>query len=180
MVKGMKVQFGCGEFRPEGWHNFDREVDVRRPLPFEDGAVEFILAEHVVEHVSHAEAIGFFRECRRILKPGGVLRVAVPGVERAALCCDDAVLAEQVAQGWMAEATARAMVIRVATATGHQSAWTERLLSVLMWGAGFDTERCEPVRSRIPEFDWMTGCRMRPGGDRLDWFETVVVEGTKA
>lgn len=56
------------------------DMDITKPLPFEDRSVEFILAEHVVEHISAPDALRFFQESHRILEPGGTLRVCCPCV----------------------------------------------------------------------------------------------------
>jgi predicted SAM-dependent methyltransferase len=77
----LKVQFGSGGNILKGWRNHDLEsdgVDIRKPLPYADNTVDFILAEHVMEHVTGPEALRFLDECYRILKPGGTLRVCVP------------------------------------------------------------------------------------------------------
>lgn len=62
--------------------NHDAEVDIRKPLPYADNVADFILAEHVLEHVTGPEALRFLDECQRILKPGGVLRVCCPVLNR--------------------------------------------------------------------------------------------------
>ena len=68
-----KINFGCGGNFLEGWENYDAEVDITKPLPFEDSSTDFILAEHVYEHIKPREGILFLRECHRILKPTGVI-----------------------------------------------------------------------------------------------------------
>ncbi|MEM9703666.1 MAG: class I SAM-dependent methyltransferase, partial [Planctomycetota bacterium] len=52
--------------------------DLRDPLPFEDGAYDFVYHSHVLEHFRPADVPAFLSECRRVLRPGGVLRVVVP------------------------------------------------------------------------------------------------------
>lgn len=45
-------------------------------LPLADGSVDVVVARDVLEHVDDAAAL---RELRRVVRPGGVLLVAVPG-----------------------------------------------------------------------------------------------------
>jgi len=79
------LNIGCGKLRPEGWVNADflaaygvLQVDVRRPLPFPDAAFDAVYHSHLLEHLTPEEGRRFLDECRRILLPGGVLRVVVP------------------------------------------------------------------------------------------------------
>ncbi len=52
--------------------------DLGRPLPLADMSVAAIYAGEVWEHFEYAGAQRLTRECFRLLKPGGVLRVCVP------------------------------------------------------------------------------------------------------
>ena len=49
-----------------------------KALPFEDNSIEGIYASHIFEHVSIYVIPTLFRECYRVLKPGGFLRVITP------------------------------------------------------------------------------------------------------
>jgi predicted SAM-dependent methyltransferase len=53
-------------------------LDICQPLPFADGSVDWVYAEHLIEHVSLGAGIGWLAEVRRILAPGGVLRLTTP------------------------------------------------------------------------------------------------------
>jgi predicted SAM-dependent methyltransferase len=53
-------------------------LDICKKLPFEDGSVDWVYAEHLVEHVSLADGITWLTEVRRILAPGGLLRLTTP------------------------------------------------------------------------------------------------------
>jgi SAM-dependent methyltransferase len=79
----MKLNLGCGENHKIGWVNVDNwgRVDCKwdlnvTPYPWESNSVDEIEMNHVLEHLPNWwEA---FRECARVLKPGGVLRINVP------------------------------------------------------------------------------------------------------
>ncbi|NNE90779.1 MAG: methyltransferase domain-containing protein, partial [Verrucomicrobiales bacterium] len=62
------------EFRP-----FYYEIGQR--LDFEDETISFLYSEHFFEHLFLDEAAALFRECQRILEPGGVFRVVVPDAD---------------------------------------------------------------------------------------------------
>ncbi|MBI2828792.1 MAG: methyltransferase domain-containing protein [Acidobacteria bacterium] len=53
-------------------------ANLRGPLPFSSGTVDCVYASHVLEHLHDDEARRLLRECFRVLKPGGVLRLVVP------------------------------------------------------------------------------------------------------
>ncbi|WP_117209538.1 class I SAM-dependent methyltransferase [Allorhizocola rhizosphaerae] len=60
------------------------ELDICEPLPFEDASVEWVYAEHLIEHVSMKTAVGWLAEVRRILAPGGLFRVTTPDLRKYA------------------------------------------------------------------------------------------------
>jgi SAM-dependent methyltransferase len=52
--------------------------DLTKPLPFADNTVSVIYAAHVLEHLYLADARRLLIECKRVLSPGGVIRLVVP------------------------------------------------------------------------------------------------------
>lgn len=58
--------------------------DVTQPLPCEDGAFDWAYSEHLIEHIAQAQALVWLKDVRRIVKPGGVLRLTTPDLERYA------------------------------------------------------------------------------------------------
>lgn len=84
----LKLNLGGGPVKIEGFTTVDlHDADVVHdlgvfPWPFEDNSVDEILASHVLEHFTREGGIGFLMECYRILKPGGVLRLAVPDMDK--------------------------------------------------------------------------------------------------
>jgi predicted SAM-dependent methyltransferase len=84
----LKLHLGCGKTFKPGWINIDLwphadlALDMRRPLPFEDGSCALIYSEHFLEHIDYPEpVVGLLRECYRVLRPGGVFSVGVPDTE---------------------------------------------------------------------------------------------------
>lgn len=55
--------------------------DLRNGIPFPDESFDVVYHSHVLEHIDRDAAVTLPRECRRVLKPGGVLRVVVPDME---------------------------------------------------------------------------------------------------
>jgi predicted SAM-dependent methyltransferase len=50
-------------------------------LPFDDSSINFVFSEHFFEHLFFDESIALFRECWRVIKLHGVLRVSVPDAD---------------------------------------------------------------------------------------------------
>jgi predicted SAM-dependent methyltransferase len=83
-----KLHLGTGpDFLLDGWlasdlnPHYDRGIvylDATQPFPFEDRAFEYVFSEHQIEHLTYPEGLFMLRECLRVLKPGGKLRLATP------------------------------------------------------------------------------------------------------
>lgn len=86
---GLRLHLGCGTNLRPGWVNIDRVARVPgvvtdvdpASLPYPDGTVSEILAEHVFEHFSFAEESSVWHEMARVLRPGGRLTIEVPDFE---------------------------------------------------------------------------------------------------
>lgn len=88
---------GAGEFQHPAWTNIDHASDwyhdaqqnrfvdwdlfSLKAMPFGDGSAEVIYTSHTIEHISNEAAANVFRESRRVLKPGGFLRVVTPNID---------------------------------------------------------------------------------------------------
>ena len=86
------LNVGCGDtYHPE-WTNVDmaahgpgvRSYNLLKRWPYSDGRFQAVYHSHVLEHFPREKAEGFIRECFRVLRPGGVLRVVVPDLENIA------------------------------------------------------------------------------------------------
>jgi len=60
-------------------------ADFLNGIPFRDGSAGVIYLSHFLEHLAPMEQTAdFLKECRRILAPGGILRVSVPDFRKIA------------------------------------------------------------------------------------------------
>lgn len=82
------LNLGCGQRFAAQWTNADLHadqdvlaVDLRKPLPFSDETFEVVYHSHVLEHIRPGDAPSFIRECYRVLRPNGTIRVVVPDLE---------------------------------------------------------------------------------------------------
>jgi predicted SAM-dependent methyltransferase len=135
-----------GKFAEVNRYNFMRH-DVRAGFPmFATGTVDAIFSCHFVEHLTYAEARSFLRECRRLLKPGGAMRLIVPNARHLAndMSCDGLSHYDDLNAGCDGAET-ELMKLWEMTAQGHKSFWDERTLSDFLEAAGF---ACEVSRFR--------------------------------
>ena len=73
------------DYRYDRLRQLDRDVvcwDLRGGIPFADGTFDVVYHSHVLEHIRREAASAFLVECRRVLRPGGILRVVVPDLEQ--------------------------------------------------------------------------------------------------
>jgi predicted SAM-dependent methyltransferase len=90
--KVRKLQLGSGGNLHDGWlntdiHDFRRThqvvyMDAREPLPLPEASFDLVYSEHMLEHLTYEDGLRCLRECRRVLRPGGRIRVATPSLER--------------------------------------------------------------------------------------------------
>jgi SAM-dependent methyltransferase len=55
--------------------------DIVQGIPYDDASFDVVYHSHLLEHIDREGAEGFLIECRRVLKPTGVLRIVVPDLE---------------------------------------------------------------------------------------------------
>jgi predicted SAM-dependent methyltransferase len=139
----LRLHLGSSRNLIPGWVNIDLvgdgadlSLNLLRPLPFPDGTVEAIFHEHLLEHFDFAAALRLSRECYRLLKPSGSLRIVVPDAEE---------YVERYRRGDLAPAhepgvdrpTALIAAQEIFFRFGHRSAYDFETLHLLLNTAGF-------------------------------------------
>ena len=191
-----KLHLGCGANLLPGWLNTDllpwndsvMFLDATAPFPLPDASVDYLFSEHMIEHVSHADGLAMLRECSRVLKPGGVLRIATPDLCRLVSLLTQPAGAAQV--DYLREATDRflshsrryrpGLVLNHAiSAFGHRFIYDAETLRDALVDAGF--ERIHAVQRGISSHGELSGLERHAvvTGEAIDRFETMLVEATK-
>jgi SAM-dependent methyltransferase len=85
------VNLACGRVfvAQEPWLNYDytpvsdavRQANLLGRLPLPDNTAALVYSSHFLEHIPRQRVPSFLHECRRILEPGGILRLVVPDLE---------------------------------------------------------------------------------------------------
>ncbi|HVM40075.1 MAG TPA: methyltransferase domain-containing protein [Acidimicrobiia bacterium] len=160
--KPVMLHLGCGPNHFEGWVNVDFDAqyhpdvvcDLSKSLPAEPGTVDLIYSEHFLEHVTLAEGLALLRRCRAALRPGGVVRIAMPDL-RAVI---DYYLGDWKDQDWLRQPeyaaidSAAHMLNYSLREWGHQYLYDAAELRLRLEQAGFvDVRACEWGESDHPE-----------------------------
>lgn len=81
-----KLQIGAQSNSIDGWLNVDIHpksetvayMDATEPFPFSDNSLDYIFSEHMIEHISFEDGHFMLKECFRVLKKGGKIRISTP------------------------------------------------------------------------------------------------------
>jgi predicted SAM-dependent methyltransferase len=85
-----RLNWGCGEWAPTGWINVDIKdgpgidisCDIRDGLPLESESIDYAVSIHALPEIPYSDLVPTLQELRRVLRPGGVLRLALPDLDR--------------------------------------------------------------------------------------------------
>ena len=190
-----KLQLGSSENVLDGWlctdlHPPDPRVvflDASCRFPFEDSTFDYIYSEHMIEHLPYEQGLAMLKECNRVLKNRGRIRIATPDLRVVAGLCASELNEDQ--QRYLEWATREFLpegrsdrpafvVNNLFRAWGHQFLYDEPLLRDALTDAGFtDIRRCEIQESDVPVLRGIESHGRHIGEDN-NRFETFVLEAT--
>jgi SAM-dependent methyltransferase len=58
--------------------------DVEEPFPIADASLDWCYSEHLIEHLTSEQGISWLADMRRLLKPGGFVRISTPDLRKYA------------------------------------------------------------------------------------------------
>ena len=192
-VHGLHI--GCGKNPIPNFLNADispvsdvvLRLDATRPFPFESGSFDYIFSEHMIEHISYDEGLHMLRECYRVLKKGGIIRISTPDLAHiAALTREGLTELESRYVEWSigqflpkASGNDPAFVVNnFFRDWGHQFIYTYRTLAASLEQCSFtDIEPCQLNESRAQKLKGLENESRMPEGFLV--FETLTVEATK-
>ena len=161
-----KLQIGAGPTLLPGFLSTDIEpasnsvvyLDATKPFPFDDKTFDYVFSEHMIEHIPWHKGMFMLKECFRILKPGGAIRIATPDLdvvlhlgdrngnplnEKYIKCFTDRFL-----KG-VGVYNAVLVVNEYFHAWGHQILYNGDLLATAMRDAGFTEDRTVRLRGSL-------------------------------
>jgi predicted SAM-dependent methyltransferase len=157
--KMKKLHLGCGKVKLPNFVHVDLadyphinyRLDIGDLHVFEDDSIDYIYCSHSLEYKDRVEAAQTLREWHRVLKKGGIVRVAVPDFEAiVALYCEHALKGEALPlenRGILGPLYGRMMI---STPSGkkfiyHKTAYDFDSLKRLLELAGFH---------KVRRYDW--------------------------
>jgi SAM-dependent methyltransferase len=81
-----RLNWGCGNTHPPRWINSDVKAgkgiqvvaDIRQGLPIGSDRFDYAVSVHALPELGYRDLLPALRELRRVLKPGGTLRLVLP------------------------------------------------------------------------------------------------------
>lgn len=195
-----KLHIGCGSNVYSGWLNTDLNytddiafLDAGNEFPFENNIFNYIYSEHLFEHLNVSQQLNMFKESYRVLKKGGVMRVATPSMDFLfKLYKDDQSEESKTYLEWAINHSPTLTVVKneiedksyyncyvinnFFKAWGHQMIHDLSSLKAMAQQCGFATVRSSEVgKSEIPDLNNIEkhGAIIPP---KMNLLETIVVE----
>jgi predicted SAM-dependent methyltransferase len=192
-----KLQLGASNNVLDGWLNTDIfpnhdsvvYLDATKHLPFDDNTFDYIVAEHMIEHIEYQMAQVMLGECFRVLKPGGRVRFATPDLSvLLGLYSREKTEAQKNYIDWlvarlMPEVTQLKSIFVINNAFrawGHCFLYDQETLYHAFYTSGFrEIKFYKPGDSEDPILRNLESHGREISAEDINQFETIVVEALK-
>lgn len=161
-----KVHLGSGDHRLTGWINVDFDpampvdlaADLTRDMPLRSNSVDLIHSEDFIEHVDEAAGKVVLRECFRVLRGGGVMRILTPDLQ--ALVDEIYVRRDPRHLRWCrayleSDDPCQALNMHMRMGGDHRFIYDEEHLHSLLREIGFRVRRVRYNASKVPELRYL-------------------------
>ena len=183
------LHIGAGPKTLDGWLNSDLisgdiHLDLERTLPLPDASIAYAFGEHVIGSLSEQATMRLLSELHRVLRPGGVLRLTTPDLEKliAIYRDENPVVARDDYTRYLDEETGKPHATRcqlfndLVRLWGIRYTYDEEDLSRRLRETGFaDIERVEPSESLHPALRGLE----RHGEPWVNQAEALCLEATR-
>jgi predicted SAM-dependent methyltransferase len=192
-----KLQLGASNNLLPGWLNTDiclnhpsvAYLDVTRPFPFDNNTFDYIISEHMIEHIQFQAAKIMLTECYRVLRPGGRVRFATPDLRvLLALHAKEKTDAQRYYINWAVdrfmpdvhECRDVFVINNFFQSWGHCFLYDQETLCYALHTAGFrETKFYRPGASEDLNLQNLEFHGKELQSEDINQFETIVVEGYK-
>jgi predicted SAM-dependent methyltransferase len=197
------LQIGTGTNPLPGWLNTDLRpdlyprirdrvirLDARFPFPLPDSTFDYVASEHQIQCLPVTEGSDMLRECFRILRPGGRIRIATPNLTSiTGLCSDHPDDAQRYYMSWImrryfpgvrTDRPQSYVINQMFHAYGHQFIYDRPTLTALLREAGFtDITSWAPGESSDAALRGADQHGQALRDDAVNRFETMVLEAVR-
>ncbi|MBT5110247.1 MAG: methyltransferase domain-containing protein [Rhodospirillaceae bacterium] len=192
-----KLHLGAGPNILDGWLNTDiapqtsdvMAINVTAPLPFEAGTFDFVYSEHMIEHLTLEQGIRVVKELFRITRPGAIIRMATPDLEKIlALFTKEPSATQQKYVDWTTKTFIGAIEGYNPTLVlnnmfynwGHRFIYEPGMLAAIMRNAGFTDLKSQPVgRSDHAPLNNIENHGGAIGAPDMAAYETMAIEARR-
>jgi predicted SAM-dependent methyltransferase len=191
------LHMGCGRNRFDGWFNTDilqdypdvGYVDAMQPFKMPSNLFDAAFSEHMIEHIPWNAGQNMLKEICRVLRPGGVVRIATPDLHQI-LSLSQAELSELQRKylAWsrdrysshIAGSDGPVVINNFFYSWGHAFIYDFACMKQAMELAGLSgIRRCEVGKSDTPVLAGRENHGAIIGAEFSNLYETMVVEATK-
>ncbi len=192
-----KLQLGSGFNHISGWLGTDIAptsndvafLDATKPFPMADQTFDYVFSEHMIEHISWQDGLQMLKQCLRVLKPGGILRLSTPdlAVLLGLYQKNREAMADRYIE-WITDQflpdidvyKAPFVINNAFRNFGHQFLYDGDVLNMAMSKAGFiNITRCVPSQSTHEELRGIEAHGARIDDQDINNFESMVFEGMR-
>jgi len=150
--------------------------DVAKGLPFKDNEADYIYSSHMLEHLSRSKADFVLKECYRVLKSGGVLRLVVPDLY---LLIEEYIKGKQTGEATSADRfienlnlsdtkKSKRLINRILS-QGHQWIYDFDSLAYRLSSIGFsEVNKCTPGQGEVPDLQQLDEGELHPDSFYLE------------
>jgi len=175
-----RLNWGCGAEGEPGWINSDQKegpgvdisCDIREGLPLEADSIDYAVSIHALPEIPFPELVPALTELHRVLKPGGVLRLSLPDLDKAIKAYQRGDRAYFLIPDDDARSLGGKMVVQLTWYGYSRSVFTTDFVEELLSKAGFG--RVDRVSYRVTASAF-AGITELDNRER----ESLFVEGTK-
>jgi predicted SAM-dependent methyltransferase len=192
-----KLHIGAGPNLLDGWLNTTLQplkagsvhLNATKAYPIPDGSMDYVFSEHMIEHVTFQDGQSMLKECFRVLKKGGKIRLSTPDLERMLALYTPNPTPEQDAYiRWTVDNFLKdtdgyhpAFVInKIFHGWGHVFIFDFASLKYALERVGFvDVQRFRPSESQDAAFQKLEQHGKVIQNEAMNQFESLVVEARK-
>jgi predicted SAM-dependent methyltransferase len=157
-----RLNWGCGGHTLPGWINSDQKdgdgidlsCDIAQGLPLETGSIDYAVSIHALPEVPYDRLVPVLAELRRVIKPGGILRLCLPDLIKGIRAYERGDRDYFLVPDEDAESLGAKLVTQLIWYGYSRTLFTHEFIEEMLLKAGFSrVERCPYRRTSGPHPD---------------------------